>query len=306
MGYLDAYKKRLKKNNIREALRDDTVQNTIREFKNNPSYRGVILINSDLEEYPLDIRITNIKRTVYEKKFYLMPGQEANVGDYIKIEENDKIHYWLIEEYEWDAISPCARVTYCNQMIHFADGSHLPCIAQGESYGVKMSATNDILLETDTKVKVTVGLNKLSKKITPDFRMIFGHSGQGIYKTGDTTHYKENLVILTCKKDKEMVGLDDLENNIAWQPFYDYDSINDNYEITGEDVIRINKSYTYVLEPEIWCGFEIENIDNKYVKIEKTGINYITISCSKADEMITLKAIVGDKIIETKNILTIN
>ena len=60
------------------------------------------------------------------------------------------------------------------------------------------------------------------------------------------------------------------------------------------------------MEPEIWCGFEIENINNKYIKIEKTGINYITISCSKADEMIILKAIVGDKIIETKNILTIN
>ena len=59
MGYLDAYKKRLKKDNVREALRDDTVQNTIREFKNNPSYRDVILINSDLEEYPLDISILN-------------------------------------------------------------------------------------------------------------------------------------------------------------------------------------------------------------------------------------------------------
>ena len=64
----------------------------------------------------------------------------TSIRDEIKIEENDKIHYWLIEEYEWDAISPCARVTYCNQMIHFVDGSHLPCIAQGESYGVRKNA----------------------------------------------------------------------------------------------------------------------------------------------------------------------
>ena len=64
-----------------------------------------------------------------------------------------------------------------------------------------MTATNDILLETDTKVKCTVGRNILSEKIEPDFRIIFEHSKQGIYKAGDATHYIKGLITLTCKKD---------------------------------------------------------------------------------------------------------
>ena len=110
-----------------------------------------------------------------------------------------------------------------------------------------MTATNDILLETDTKVKCTVGRNILSEKIEPDFRMIFEHSKQGIYKAGDTTHYVKGLITLTCKKDKYYENLDDLKNNIAWQFDYDYDTSNKNYNIIGLDTIRVNEYFEYKL-----------------------------------------------------------
>ena len=38
MSYFDAYKKRLKVDNIGDSFKLDTIDNTIREFKNNPSY----------------------------------------------------------------------------------------------------------------------------------------------------------------------------------------------------------------------------------------------------------------------------
>ena len=122
-----------------------------------------------------------------------------------------------------------------------------------------MSATNEIILETDTKVKLTTGRNVLSELVDPDFRVIFEHSKQGIYKTGDTTQYKNGLIIMVCKKDKYMEDYDDLENNLAWQPFYDYGDINAKYEIKGEDTMFIGKSYKYTLEPNTWCGWEVDN-----------------------------------------------
>lgn len=176
-------------------------------------------------------------------------------------------------------------------------------MASGESYGVKLSATNEIILETDTKVKLTTGRNVLSELIETDFRVIFEHSKQGIYKTGDTTHYKTGLIIMTCKKDKYMEDYDDLENNLAWQPFYDYGDINTKYEIKGEDTMFIGKSYKYTLEPNTWCGWEV---DNKYVTIEKVGMYDVVIKCDKPNELITLKAMVGKKLIEEKNILVVN
>ena len=300
---LDAYKKRLAGRNTAEAMERDTTKLVKRTFKDSKAYNRAILIDYNLDEIPIDIRMVNIDKSVYKKKFYLMPGQVAKVGNYIKIEGDEQDEYWLIMEYEKNAISHCASVTYCNQQINFVNGTFLPCVASGESYGVKMSATNEIILETDTKVKLTTGRNVLSELVDPDFRVIFEHSKQGVYKTGDTTQYKNGLIIMVCKKDKYMEDYDDLENNLAWQPFYDYGDINANYEIKGEDTMFIGKSYKYTLEPNTWCGWEI---DNKYVTIEKVGMYDITIKCDRPNELITLKATAGKKIIEVKNILVVN
>ena len=166
-----------------------------------------------------------------------------------------------------------------------------------------MTATNEIILETDTKVKLTAGRNVLSELVDPDFRIILEHSKQGVYKTGDTTQYKTGLIIMTCKKDKYMEDYDDLENNLAWQPFYNYGDVNAKYEIKGEDTMFVGKSYKYTLEPNTWCGWEV---DNKYATIEKVGMYDITIKCDRPNELITLKATAGKKIIEVKNILVVN
>ena len=166
-----------------------------------------------------------------------------------------------------------------------------------------MTATNDILLETDTKVKCTVGRNILSEKIEPDFRIIFEHSKQGIYKAGDTTHYVKGLITLTCKKDKYYENLDDLKNNIAWQFDYDYDVPSKNYNIIGLDTIRVNEYFEYKLEPNVNCFFIV---DGDEVNYEGIGQGIIRMRCAKANELIKLKATINGKIVCSKNIITIN
>ena len=299
MSYFDAYKKRLKVDNISDSFKLDTIDNTIREFKNNPSYKSAILIDYNLDEIPIDIRIVNEDKSPSYKRFHFLPETEVNIGSYIKFDDK----YYLVKEYEYNIISPFAKVVFCNQIINFADGNSLPCVAEGESYGVKMTATNDILLETDTKVKCTVGRNILSEKIEPDFRIIFEHSKQGIYRAGDTTHYVKGLIIITCKKDKYYENLDDLKNNVAWQFNYDYDAPNKNYDIIGLDTIRVNEYSEYKLEPNVNCIFIV---DGDEVNYENTSQGIIRIRCTKANELIKLKATINGKIVCSKNIITIS
>ena len=299
MSYFDAYKKRLKVDNLGDSFKLDTIDNTIREFKNNPSYKSAILIDYNLDEIPIDIRIVNEDKSPSYKRFHFLPETKVNVGNYIKFDDK----CYLVKEYEYNIISPFAKAVSCNQIINFADGNSLPCVAEGESYGVKMSATNNILLETDTKVKCTVGRNILSEKIEPDFRIIFEHSKQGIYRAGDTTHYVKGLIIITCKKDKYYENLDDLKNNVAWQFNHDYDAPNKNYSIIGLDTIRVNEYSEYKLEPNVNCIFIV---DGDEVNYENTSQGIVRIRCTKPNELIKLKATIDGKIVCSKNIITIS
>lgn len=304
MGYMDAYRKRLRAETMSEAIKLDTDDNITREFKQSPSYKEAYLLDENLDETPLDIRMVNIDRTVFEKRFHLLPNTVVQIGRYIRVEEE----YFIIKEVENNLASPYATVRYCNQVIKFPNGATLPCVAEGESYGVKMTATNEVILDTDAKVKLTIGDTPLGRTINPDFRVIFGHSKQGIYIVGDMTLYQKGLILLTCKKDKYMEGLDDLENNIAWQPDYNYDDkavaqTEIDYDIIGIREILAGKEYEYVLTPNALCSFAI---DNQNVTVEKMTTYSITIKCNKPNEIFKLKAMIGDIVVAEKTIITMN
>ena len=301
---MDAYRKRLRAETMSEAIKLDTDDNITREFKQSPSYKEAYLLDENLDETPLDIRMVNIDRTVFEKRFHLLPNTVVQIGRYIRVEEE----YFIIKEVENNLASPYATVRYCNQVIKFPNGATLPCVAEGESYGVKMTATNEVILDTDAKVKLTIGDTPLGRTINPDFRVIFGHSKQGIYRAGDMTLYQKGLILLTCKKDKYMEGLDDLENNIAWQPDYNYDDkavaqTEIDYDITGTREILTGKEYEYVLTPNALCSFAI---DNQNVTVVKMTTYSITIKCNKPNEIFKLKAMIGDIVVAEKTIITMN
>ena len=304
MGYFDAYRKRLRAESMGQAIKLDTDDNIIREFKETPAYKQAYLVDENFNETPLDVRMINVDKSVFVKHFYLLPETMVKIGQYIKVQEE----YFLIEQFEYNSASPYAKATYCNQVLKLVDGTPIPCVAQGESYGVKMTATNNVVLETDTKVRLIVGDMPLVRTIHPDFRMIFGNSTQGIYRVGDVTMYKKGVIVLTCKKDKYMQGLDDLENNIAWQPDYNYDDkavaqTEIDYDITGTREILAGKEYEYVLTPNALCSFAI---DNQNVTVIKMTTYSITIKCNKPNEIFKLKAMIGDIVVAEKTIITMN
>ena len=77
---LKAYKKRLGGSSTSNAIKNDTTSLVKRQFKDSPSYNRAILLDYNLDEIPIDIRIVNVDKSVYNKKFYLMPNQEAKEG----------------------------------------------------------------------------------------------------------------------------------------------------------------------------------------------------------------------------------
>ena len=301
MGYMDAYRKRLRAETMSEAIKLDTDDNITREFKQSPSYKVAYLLDENLDETPLDIRMVNIDRTVFEKRLHLLPNTVVQIGQYIRVEEE----YFIIKEVENNLASPYATVKYCNQMIKFPNGATLPCVAEGESYGVKMTATNDVILDTDAKVKLTIGDTPLGRTINPDFRVIFGHSKQGIYMVGDMTLYQRGLILFTCKKDKYIEGLDDLENNIAWQPDYNYeDSVNaENYDIEGIRELLVGKTYEYILTPNAFCDFVVEG---EGVEVVNLGTYSISVRCNKVNEIFKIKALINDSVVAEKTVITMN
>ena len=300
MGYFDAYRKRLRAESMSQAIELDTDDNIIREFKETPAYKQAYLVDENFDETPLDVRIINVDKSAFVKHFYLLPKTEVKVGQYIKVQEE----YFLIEQFEYNSASPYAKATYCNQVLKLVDGTPIPCVTQGESYGVKMTATNDVILETDTKVRLIVGNMPLARTIHPDFRMIFGNSTQGIYRVGDVTMYKKGLIELTCKKDKYMQGLDDLGNNIAWQPDYDYENqANTNRSIEGAEKMLVGKEYVYVLDTNKNCDFAV---DNENVEIVTLNTYTVTLKCDKPNEIFKLQALINDKVVAEKTIITIS
>ena len=300
MGYFDAYKKRLKAETMIRAMELDAADNITREFKESPSYRLVTLVDENFNETPLDARMINVDKSVSKKNFHLLPETEVKVGQYIKIEDD----YFLIEEFECNTLSPYAKTTLCNQVLKLVDGTTIPCIAEDESSGVKIVTTNDVILEADATVKVTIGDTLLSKNIRSDFRMIFGNSPHGIYKVGGASICKKGLIVLTCKKDKYIHGLDDLENNIAWQPDYDYENqVNASCSIEGSEKMLVGKEYVYVLDTNKNCDFAV---DNENVEMVTLNMYTVTLKCDKPNEIFKLQASINDKVVAEKTIITIS
>ena len=101
-----------------------------------------------------------------------------------------------------------------------------------------------------------------------------------------------------------MEGLDDLENNIAWQPDYDYENqVNASYSIEGSEKMLIGKEYVYVLDTNKNCDFAI---DNENVEIVTLNTYTVTLKCDKPNEIFKLQALINDKVVAEKTIITIS
>ena len=263
----------------------------------------MILIEILLFENQIDIRVVNKDSDPNEKRLYLMPGTRVKVGSYIKYAESDDEYIYLVQSVENNLESPCCNATYCNQKIILDKETSIPCVAAGESYGVKLTASNDFITDADTKIKVTVQSNSTTRNIPLNTRFILGFSEHGVYKISDITVYNEGMLTYICKKDNFREGYDDLSTGIAYNgdlPSVDEPTIPIEYIISGTDSIRKGQTETYTISnPD--GEWEIEDYSDS-VEIISQDSSKIQIKCSVYGDFITLKYLVNKEIKVEKDI----
>lgn len=302
MTYIDTWKNKMKNNggSITASIRKNADRMYALNFKENDSYRNSIILNSDLTENQIDIRVVNKDSNPNEKRLYLMPGTRVKVGSYIKYAESDDEYIYLVQSVENNLESPCCNATYCNQKIILDKETSIPCIAAGESYGVKLTASNDFITDADTKIKVTVQSNSTTRSIPLNTRFILGFSEHGVYKISDVTVYNEGMLTYICKKDNFREGYDDLSTGIAYNG--DLPSIDEpiEYTISGADSIRKGQTETYTISnPD--GEWEIEDYSDS-VEIISQDSSKIQIKCNVYGDFITLKYLVNKEIKVEKDI----
>ena len=173
-------------------------------------------------------------------------------------------------------------------------------MAAGESYGVKLTASNDFITDADTKIKVTVQSNSTTRNIPLNTRFILGFSEHGVYKISDITVYNEGMLTYICKKDNFREGYDDLTKGIAYNG--DLPSIDEpiEYTISGADSIRKGQTETYTISSPDGT-WEIEDYSDS-VEIISQDSSQIQIKCNVYGDFITLKYLVVGEIKIEKDI----
>lgn len=259
MALEDVYKRMLLARGGSEvgSVEINTKNNTNMNFKKDYSYRLSKLMSPDLTQADLDIRVINEDKTINDKSFMVRPDTHIDAGAYIIYDSNDEKKVektYIITEFEDNLISPEARGTRCNQSIKLPDvpvefSKGFPCMVSNDSYGSKLLSDNELLSMGDEKCNITVQANAYTLKIKPNYRFIFMNSKYGIFRVFSiNVSFKDGVITFICRKDLYKEGLDDLDNNLAWQSDYmlDEDSIMQDFIIYGDDAIKLGgvKDYT--------------------------------------------------------------
>lgn len=308
MSYLDLYRKKLlnKGGSPLSATINKSKNGIIKDFKNDPSYRDAILTKLDLTTENIGVRVVNTDKPE-KKKLYILPDKNIDIGSYIKFEDKT----FLVLGIEYNLLSPYVKVKECNQIIHMPNDINIHAIVEGESYGVKLIGSSDYFSEADTKVKVTVGDNEVNRKyLVLDSRFCFGNSEHGIYKNADISVYQKGLLVNICKKDKYSKGLDDLNTGVMYQGntenLPDIPEEPTNYEIIGQDTIKINNEYTHTISPSNNNAmFSLTEYTEGTAEIINQNNGECVIKAIKSDEVITLSASINEKVVATMDILTV-
>lgn len=307
------YRKRMMENGgsvVSERIKDSEFFIS-QNFKDDPSYRDSILTRTDLTTKDIGVRVVNIDGRPNEKKLYVLPNEDVSIGDYISFTHKDKKHTYLIDSFEDNLMSPCAKGVNCKNIFKWIDEKgnirEFPCLVSYQSYGVKIfQANNDFIQETSTNIDIEIPRNVITESIPLNLRIMFGNSKHGIYKVGDIAVYEEGILKLTCKKDKYLEGLDDIKNNLPWNGEEEAPPSTE-YTITGNDKIKINKEYTYSIVPEIGnITFELEEdiVTDNIAKIVSTDSYSCTIKALRANELITLTCKLDGQVVSSMDIQT--
>ena len=216
ISYFDVWKKRMISNGDIAQSRLNNSKNIFNNsFKDDPSYRlGKLKKRNNLnDETDLDTRIINNEENPLEKKIYLRPDTNIEVGDYIIY---PSIIY-LVLKVENNLISPRADSTKCNQLLKWMFKGNLYSTQSIVTNQTKYTLGMDVLVsgisEADSRFQVQLPYNNITKNIAIGQRFIFNDGAWKVTQTDRVS--EEGLYNLLLGQDSINPELDDVDNEIA-------------------------------------------------------------------------------------------
>ena len=305
----ESYKKRLNLSGGSESGErlKSTEEILLREFKNDLSYKDILVNGENLD---IGVRIVN-KDKPSLKSMYVPVESSIKEGDYVTLSFDENVEKtFIVGTIERNLISRCLNVEECNQTIVLKNGKKYHCVSENDSYGSKISANNDLKVEIDTKMKITIQLNAETKSnIDLGDRFIFNNSKYDIFRVTDiNTSIKQGLITIITEKDEYIPNLDNLETNTAWNGERKPTVEIANCKIKGNNLIVVNHEEKFVIDPPT-SGVEL-SISNQYedediIEIVERTDDYIIIKALKPNKFITIELKVnGTEIIDQMSVLT--
>lgn len=261
-------------------------------FKDDLSYREAEIVTLDLEISPIDIRVSNLDRTPYIKRFELRPETKISTGTMFRVDDD----YYLTTSVEYNYMSPVANVKKCNQTLNSKDLPFPICIvAEDSAYNDKGEIFTELFSLVDGKVACYFPNNIYSKTIKQNKRYIFNNSEDLVFEVISKKNVVDpNVHKIVMKKVEADLEHDDFENNIAFNDYRDNGEVivpptPDTLEVTcnsynGEMEIRKYSSVTFTItyngtpSDDFWrIDVEYNGVPTGHVSIVETTTNAIKI-----------------------------
>ncbi len=301
MSYLELYKKRIAKKGttVREYRENmgDTVTNLNFELTNGYK-KGVIGEVGASEKQDVDFITRNISGEL-QKYFLFRPKTKINVGAYISYGDN---RVYIMRDIEQDTITPTARGFYCNQRLNFKGVENpIPCWASNSTYGSKGVSDVEKFLVLDAKLKVYIQCNKHTDKLKIGTRIMFANKYVFRITEMDNIVFGSGMYVLVCQRD-ELMPMDNLEQNIAWNEYEEHEEPNIGLEIIGDNKMTVGD--TELFESNVNVTWEIDDssvahiieAEEKQVMVEALSVGWFDLIATNND-----KEIVGTKSIFVAN-----
>ena len=321
--YLDKYRNRLwkKGTDYTKAITNNNIDFYNRHFHEDESYHVVHRITApNMESEMIDVRIANKNDTNNKNMMFLFrPRTEITVGDIIQLDEK---RYYLIQSIQDNLLSPMALGIKCNKRLKWEGLPNdiiIPVAPTSSSYGAKGEVyNNDQISDFDSRGIMSTQKNKYTDTIYNGMRFVFNHSKEEIYTVTKvqslftTDDFNDgNGYIQFISKYTRYVEMDDLENNIAYNPKmedikkYNQNIYDSTIEIYGDDAIKVNNTKEFSVISNNNYKFQLDSkaIENNYATIVSQEDNSCVIKGLSSGKLIYLYAMdeldnmVADKLI---------
>ena len=273
MSYINRYRKRVGQHgtSYKEIALNQQREELEYEFKN--IYGHVEAVLNELE--PIDLVIQSTTNN-FTKSAMLRPSEKrVSSGAYLKFDDD----FWIVRSLNKSRLSPVAELYYCNQRINFPNLKEaVPCYANSTTFGTKGVTDTDKFYELDSKTRLYIQDNEITKQLKLGYRFMFNH--RAVYEITEIESTIYNGLLIITSKLVQLCEMDDLENNLAYNGVPLQPEIENTpptpLQIVGEEVVKRRSVHRYQVIGATNGRWELDNpsladlvvIDNGTVELQ--------------------------------------